>query len=164
MFRAFIVACATALLFSASVTAAEIPTISAGGKHTFLSSADKPIHIGDGEGKFNDIPFEHQKRDPLTSQSWKFQTSGTVPSAKVHILMYSLTSGCPTILSINEKEIYNIATGDIVGEGKDTSADVSVNGDMFRNGTNTITITEEKCRGMRGINDSLIKEVIVELR
>lgn len=129
--------------------------------------SDKPIHIGDGRGKFDDIPSKDQSFVPSTKKSWSFNVTAVPATAHANVHMYSLSGkneyDCPTILSLNGKEIHNLATGDNVGSGKDTKSVVAMPPTLLRTGANEIAITEKECRG-GGINDSLIRSVTVDLR
>lgn len=151
----------TAFLFLASILtsldAAQAQTIE------LHKPSDKPIHIGEGRGKFDDIPYKDQSLVPSTKKSWSVNL-GTVPTtARASIHMYSLTDMCPSVLAVNGKEVVDMAKAENVGSGKDTKISVNIAGNIFRAGENTISIIEKECHG-GGINDSLIKSVIVDIR
>lgn len=125
--------------------------------------SDKPIHIGDGRGKFDDIPSKLQSFLVKESHSWKIVLPSQPETATFNVHMYSLTGMCPSVLAVNGKEVVDMAKAENVGSGKDTKISVNIAGNIFRAGENTLSITEKECRG-GGINDSLVKSVIVDIR
>jgi len=126
-----------------------------------LSKSDTPIHIGDGQGMISDIdPFTP---NPPVAFGWTFTLDKPPAEGKLTITIYSLGPSeynCDTSVSLNGKTVSQLDTfgGD---SWKTTLAEISLQYSHFNTALNKLIIKESRC-ARAGMNDSIIKEVVIE--
>ncbi|MDO8476747.1 MAG: hypothetical protein Q7W02_11285 [Candidatus Rokubacteria bacterium] len=123
---------------------------------------DKPIHIGDGGGNLSDFTADERAPNPRSFHEWTFNLTELPTVAVIDVAMYSLTSFCPTVLAVNSHDVRDLATSGASGLGVMTEVKVVVPKDKFVTGTNVLSISEKLCGG-GGLNDSLIRTLIITL-
>lgn len=139
-----------------------------GGKVEFHKLTDKPIHLGDGKGNMDDIAPIVRNSNPPTEYSWKFNLNQIPESGELTVSVYSVSSyfawGCPTVVIFNKKVLTDLSQNPESGYGKTTTEKIAIKPENFRLGVNKITIEEQVCADGKSYNDSLIREVTLEIK
>ena len=139
------------------------PVMAAENERVLLSESDPPIHIGDGEGKIEDIEttLRSINFNPPRQYGWTFELAEVPEKIIFTVTIFSLTEqwDCPTTAWLNGKRVYDLRKGENVGSGKTTTAQFLVLKHQLKLGTNMIEIREEECTDTENfaLNDSLIK-------
>lgn len=151
-----------------AVAAAPATTNATGKPETFAfqTEAMPAIHLGDGRGSISDVQRYPRKRTSSVSRStaWSFDLKELPASGRVEIAIYSLTTefSCVTALTLNGRQIADLAKFSPAGSGITTKAEMDIPGASFRVGTNRLEITEHECSG-GGWNDSLVESASLRL-
>lgn len=163
----FFVAMTLSVLTGSGVS--EEREIKIGEKVEFHKLTDKPIHLGDGRGSIDDIAPAVRNPNPPTEYVWKFNLSQIPTSGgKLTVAVYSVSPyfawGCPTLVILDKKTLSDLSQDPLAGSGKTTTEKISLKPEHFRVGTNKITIEESLCSDGKSFNDSLIRQVELEIK
>ena len=144
-----------------------IREVKIGEKVEFHKLTDKPIHLGDGKGQIDDIAPAVRNPNPPTEYIWKFNLSQIPTSGELTVAVYSVAPyfawGCPTLVILNKKILSDLSQDQSAGTGRTTTQKISLKPEHFRIGANKIIIEESLCSDGKSYNDSLIREVILEI-
>ena len=137
------------------------PVMAAENERVLLSESDPPIHIGDGEGKIEDIEDSLRRFSPPDQHTWTFELDEVPDTMIFTVTIFSLTEqwDCPTTAWLNGTRVYDLRRGENVGTGRTTTAQFPAEKQHLKVGRNTITVREEECTDTENfaLNDSLIK-------
>lgn len=132
----------------------------------FQTAAMPAIHIGDNNGRIEDIYAYDGKRTTLAGDkiAWQFELKGLPEGGNAAVSIFSLAPefSCSTTLALNGKRLSDLAQHEPAGNGITTKAQVSLPASAFRLGINTLTIQEHAC-AVGGWNDSLVEEASVSV-
>lgn len=159
------------MLLSALTIRAEEREIKIGEKVEFHKLTDKPIHLGDGRGSIDDIAPAVRNPNPPTEYVWKFNLSQIPTSGgELTVAVYSITPyfyrswNCSTLVILNKKTLSDLSQDPSAGPGKTTTEKILLKPGHFRVGVNKITIEESLCADGKSFNDSLIRQVELEIK
>lgn len=159
MFKKFVSAAILVAPLAACVTTVERPNTPPTDTLRLQSRADKPIHIGDGRGNLSDFAASDRAASPAAYHKWTFNLKVLPKAAVAKTTMFSLTSGCPTLLEVNGQTVRDLSSG-FTGLGAVDETEANIPVAILRVGENAISIVERKC-ATGGMNDSLIRELVV---
>jgi len=147
---------------------AEEKEVKIGEKVEFHKLTDKPIHLGDGKGNMDDIAPIVRDPNPPTDYVWKFNLSQIPNSGELTVSVYSVVPyfawGCPTTVSLNGKTLTDLSQNPASGSGKTTTEKIPLKPENFRPGKNKLVIEENVCADGKSYNDSLVREVTLEVK